>query len=131
MNKANELMRKAMDAVDDGLGNFPEIRIEACFDGGALLRLDEGKWIPGRFDNNIRIDQPTHLLGGDPHAHVFGRKGNELIVVNLDGSASHDMKGRLHPDDAEALRRQGFNIGVNRIVEWWLAHTQGRVVLLD
>lgn len=118
-----------MNAVDNGLGDFPEIRVEACVGGEKLLKLDEGKWLSGRFDNNIRIDQATHLLGGDPHAHVFGRKGDELVVVNLNGTSSHGKKGRLHPDDAEALRRHGFQIGTNRIVEWWIADVQGRVLL--
>ena len=45
-------------------------------------RLDEGKFVNGRFQKNIRIDQPKHLHGaGSIHAHVLGRKGNELVVV--------------------------------------------------
>ena len=43
-------------------------------------RIDEGKWIPTRTTNTIRIDQPTHGVG-QTHAHIYGylrkeRKGN-------------------------------------------------------
>ena len=57
---------------------------------------------------------------GQPHAHVFGRKGDEIVVVNLDGTGSHGTKGRLHPDDADVLRARGFEIPTDRIIERWL-----------
>ena len=81
--------------------------------------LHEGKVIPGRFSSSIRIDQATHLLcNGDPHAHVFGRRGDELGVVNLDGTGSHGSKFKLHDKDADALRAQDFKIRPDNIVEW-------------
>ena len=58
--------------------------------------LREGKYIAGRFPTNIRIDVPTHLHGRGPtHAHVFGRRRDQLGVVNFDGSASHGSKFTL------------------------------------
>lgn len=86
-------------------------------DGGTSEVLHEGKWIPGRFDRNIRIDQPTHGAG-QTHAHVLGRKGEEIGVVNFDGSGSHGTKCRLSNDDADALRARGFQIRPGNIVEW-------------
>lgn len=81
--------------------------------------LREGKVIPGRFPSSIRIDQPTHLHGdGDPHAHVFGRKGDQLGVVNFDGSGSHGSKFKLHDEDADALRARNFKIRADNLVEW-------------
>lgn len=83
--------------------------------------LKEGKWIDGRFEKNIRIDQPTHFQGlqGQPHASVYGRnRRQELVVVNLDGTGSHGTKGRLSTEDAEALKARGFNIRDDRVVEW-------------
>ena len=44
-------------------------------DGETFELLKEGKWINGRFDRNIRIDQPTHGVG-QTHAHVYGRTCN-------------------------------------------------------
>lgn len=80
--------------------------------------LHEG-WIAGRFDRNIRIDHPTHLHGdGQDHAHVYGRKGDQIGVVNFDGTSSHGTKCRLHDADADALRAKGFNIAADNIVEW-------------
>lgn len=96
-----------------------------------LELLREGKWISGRFEDNIRIDQPTHFQGlqGMPHAAVYGRKGDQKVVVNMDGTASHGTKGRLHKDDADELRRRGFKIRDDNIVEWVLIPDQPRVLL--
>lgn len=81
---------------------------------------EERKWVKGRFERNIGIDQPSHLHGeGQMHAHVLGRRGNELGVVNLDGTASHGTKVRLHPKDADALRARGFSVRADNIVEWF------------
>jgi hypothetical protein len=90
--------------------------------------LREGRWIPGRFDKNIRIDQPTHGVG-QTHAHVLGRKGEELGVVNFDGSASHGTKCRLSDTDANALRAKGFQIPSGNIVEWVLLAGEYRLLL--
>lgn len=82
------------------------------------VELYEGrKWIAGRFDNNIGIDQPTHGRG-QQHAHVYGRKGDEIVVVNLDGTGSHGTKGKLNDDDAAALKARGFKVRDDNIVEW-------------
>ncbi|MFZ6780422.1 hypothetical protein ACO0LD_26630 [Undibacterium sp. Ji83W] len=80
---------------------------------------EDRKWITGRFERNIGIDQPTHLQSdGQTHAHVMGRRGNELGVVNLNGSPSHGSKFKLHQKDADALRARGFKIRADNIVEW-------------
>ena len=86
-------------------------------ESGAAFRLDEGKWIRGRFDSNIRIDYPTHGVG-QTHAHVHARNGNEYGVINFDGTASHGTKCQLHKDDANALRNKGAKISSDNIVEW-------------
>lgn len=86
-------------------------------DGQVVEVLHEGKWVSGKFDHNIRIDQPTHGAG-QTHAHVFGRKGIELGVVNIDGTSSHGAKCRLSATDSEALRARGFNIRSGNVVEW-------------
>ncbi len=82
-------------------------------------RLDEGKLVSGRFQRNIRIDLPTHLAGeGKTHAHVFGRRGDQLGVVNIDGTGSHGSKFKLSDEDADALRQQKFKIPPDNLVEW-------------
>ena len=102
----------------------PRLGLEALYvtdDGEAFEILQEGKWVRGRFDKNIRIDKATHLQGAaDPHAHVLGRKGNKLVIVKFDGTGSHGTKGRLHDKDADALRAHGFKISADNIVEWWV-----------
>lgn len=85
--------------------------------GVEFEELQERKWINGRFDRNIRIDQAAHGVG-QTHAHVLGRKGEQLGVVNFDGSASHGTKMRLHKRDADALRKAGASIKKGNIVEW-------------
>lgn len=91
--------------------------------------LEEGKWVASQFDNNIRIDQPSHGVG-QTHAHIFGRRKNsELGVVNLDGSASHGSKFRISSKDSDALRRRGFCIPVSNIVEWISLASQPRLLL--
>jgi hypothetical protein len=116
------LITRFKEFVEDAQKGIPTIMgIAVTNDGVSLQQLCEGMWVKGRFDRNIRLDHPTHLRGeeGQPHAHVYGRKGDEIVAVNLDGTASHGSKGRLHPDDAEALRVRGFDIRADRIVEWW------------
>jgi hypothetical protein len=73
--------------------------------------------VSGRFEKNIGINQPTSGAG-QRHAHIFGRKGDEVVVVNVDGSGSHGTKGRLHDKDAEALALNGFSLKPGGIVEW-------------
>ncbi|MBA4227128.1 MAG: hypothetical protein C0456_10905 [Hyphomonas sp.] len=108
-------IRDLEDAIEKALTPFIE-DIVITKDGISGQLLEEGKWIKGRFEKNIRIDQPTHGVG-QTHAHVYGRKGDEHVVVNVDGSASHKSKGRLHDKDADALREIGFNIPNDNIVE--------------
>jgi hypothetical protein len=94
--------------------------------------LYEGKWVDGRFQDNIRIDRATHLLSGDQHAHVFGIKGKLIGVVNFDGTKSHGGEPfKLHKKDAEALRQRGFAIPRNNIVEWIVIDVLVRELLLD
>lgn len=96
-------------------------------DGSTNEVLREGKWISGRFDKNIRIDQPTHGVG-QTHAHVLGRKGEEIGIVNFDGSGSHGTKCLISKDDADALRAKGFKIQPGNIVEWFLLTGECRVL---
>ena len=97
--------------------------------GDGTVELQEGrKWVSGRFDRNIGIDQPSHGVG-QQHAHVYGRKGNEIVVVNLDGSSSHGTKGRLHQDDADALQARGYTVRTDRIVEWIALENQPQLLL--
>jgi hypothetical protein len=106
--------------LDELSHNIPYLdEVLVTRDVGAFKLLREGKWISGRFDRNIRIDQPTHMHGdGKVHGHVYGRKGGELGVVNFDGTPSHGTKMKLHDLDATALRAQGFDIPPDNIVEW-------------
>lgn len=132
MSRASDIIRKLMDAVANEEGGIPLIDdVTVTKDGSTFQRLDEGRFLSGRFDRNIRIDQPTHVAGnGKVHAHVLGRKGNQIVVVNIDGTGSHGSKGILHSKDAEALRAQGFTIRDDRIVEWTVLPDVGLELLL-
>ncbi|WP_375404243.1 hypothetical protein [uncultured Sphingomonas sp.] len=130
--RAAGVIRKIMDIVageEDGVPLIAAVTVTR--DGATYQRLDEGKWISGRFDRNIRIDQPSHMAGGGKvHAHILGRKGDEVVVVNIDGTGSHGSKGILHPRDADALRGRGFDIPDDRIVEWMVLPDAGLELLL-
>jgi hypothetical protein len=132
VNKGTDVIKSFRQIVEDGEQGIPTIfAVILTNDGESLKQLQEGQWINGRFDRNIRLDQPTHLQGqGQAHAHVYGRKGDEIVAVNLDGTASHGAKGRLHPDDADALRARGYQIPADRIIEWWDLASPVRVLLL-
>ncbi len=91
----------------------------------AVQSLHEGKWISGRYPDNIRVDRNTHFASTDAagvHAHVYGRRDrdNALVVVRADGSKSHNRGGLLHKTDAEALRGIGFDIPADNLVEVFL-----------
>ena len=95
---------------------------------GDSFKLYEGrKWISGRFDHNIGIDQPTHGVG-QQHAHVYGRKRDEIVVVNFDGTGSHGTRGRLPDEDADALRAIGCVIRSDNIVEWVVLPVQPQLL---
>lgn len=102
------------------------LRLAAIYvtdDGHEYQRLNEDrKWVNGRFQRNLGIDQPTSGAG-QVHAHVLGRKGKELVIVNFDGTASHGTKGKLNNKDATALRKLGFAIRDDNLVEWWVIGT--------
>ena len=90
---------------------------------GKTQKLDEGKWIDGSFQGKIRVDEPTYGAG-QKHAHVYGRRGDELGTVNVDGTGSHGTKMKLPDPVAKALRDIGFDIMPNGIVEWVELGTQ-------
>jgi len=97
-------------------------------DENSLDVLSEGNWFNGRFSSNIRVDHPNYGAG-HKHAHVYGRKGKELVAVNFDGTGSHGTRGKLHDCDADALRTRGFNIRSDNIVEWVLCGEFPRLIL--
>ena len=98
-------------------------------DGETYRGLDEErKWISGRFSRNIGIDQAAYGAG-QTHGHVYGRKGKEILAVNIDGTASHGTTGKLHDKDAAALRAQGFTIRDDNLVEWWVVGTMKELLL--
>jgi len=100
-------------------GGIPYLdEIIVPIDGQQCKILQEGKWIKGQFDSNIRIDNPTHGVG-QKHAHIYGRNAkHEIGVVNFDGTASHGSKFKIKDKDAAALRKDGFNLRADNIVEW-------------
>ncbi len=113
MISLKEFLRRGL-----GLGGLPELdEIFVTKDGINVVILREGKQYKGSFARSLRVDNPTHGAGMR-HAHVYGRKGDEIVVVNVDGSASHGTKGRIPEKDADKLRSLGFMIPPDRIVEW-------------
>lgn len=107
-----------MDLTSKVLHPQPEQIAEVFFwKQSEFGRLQEGKFVSGRFEGNIRIDNATYGAG-QRHAHILGRKGNDIGVVNVDGTSSHGTICRLHPNDIEALRANGFKIPDSGIVEW-------------
>lgn len=111
-----ERMRELID-IAQGKMVLHEIDEVYISKGGQTFQLSEGRLISGRFTKNIRIDNPTYGAG-QTHAHIHGRRGDVIGIVNFNGTASHGTKCILHPKDAAALRAQGFQIPDDRIVEW-------------
>lgn len=123
--------RRLIEAAEDVLYRHLVLDEVVVFDPrrDEAHRIDEGKWIRTGTSDAMRIDQPTHGVG-QPHVHIYGRKGNEIGVVNLDGTGSHGTKMRLSKDQAAVLRSHNFNIRPDRIVEWILEPAWTRELLL-
>lgn len=49
--------------------------------------------------------------------------------MNLDGTASHGTKVRLHVKDADALRARGFTARAENIVEWLTSGAMSNMIL--
>ena len=96
----------------------------------SLQILQEGKWVKGSFDNEIRVDCSRYLHSGEKHAQIHDGKGNELYALTQDGKPSHGSKPfKLSKDQASALVAQGFSIPGNRVVEAVLIPS-GQLLLL-
>jgi hypothetical protein len=96
---------------------FDSVFIEPA-SGTVWQSIEEGKVVNGRFEDNIRIDQPTHGVG-QTHAHIYGRKGNQIGVINIDGTPSHGSQPmRFHPKDVKALNARGWKLEESSIVYW-------------
>ncbi len=80
------------------------------------------------FQANLGLDPPSSGRGLE-HSHVLGRRGEELLIVNIDGSGSHGTKGRLHDKDADALRARGYKIPSSNIVEWTVIQGAPEILL--
>ncbi len=84
---------------------------------GVTHSIVEGKWVQTGKTLSIRIDNPTYGAG-QVHAHIIGKKNDELGVVNLDGTGSHGTRMTLSRKAATTLTQHGFQIRPDRIVEW-------------
>jgi hypothetical protein len=126
-------MRELMDLARIYLKQAPPFLDAVYLTVDGKSYLSEGrKWVSGRFDRNIGIDAVDYGAGttNAKHAHIHGRKGKELGIVKTDGTSSHGTKFRLHRDDIEALRAQGFEIRDDGLVEWIILNlTDVRFVL--
>lgn len=130
-NSLPKEMRRLIDLVRRG--NQPKIEyLDEVYltIGEESFLFQEGKWVSGRFDQNIRIDQANYGAG-QRHAHVYGRKGNELGVVNVNGTGSHGSMFKLHAADAKALSAHGFQIRSDGLVEWISLHLTDVRFLLE
>jgi len=95
-----------------------------------LQILEEGKWVDGHIKDGIRLDRATCGVGQD-HAHIHDRKGNQIGVINKDGSRSHKTKKmKLTKKDANALRNADYTIPTNNLVEVEL-HSEMAEILLE
>lgn len=105
----------------------PPIRLDELFQSYVVVRsIDPFPffWIDGRYKRNIRKDRNKHQQSSKAHYHIYGKPragthGKPIGVVREDGTASHGSGPfTLHPDDAEALRREGVPIPHDNIVRW-------------
>lgn len=122
-----KVVREALESMQP-----PELQVDYLIAsvGADLVRLDEVKTIVVPKGGHIRIEAPRHGGGGQVHGHIYGRSGNQLLVVNLDGTGSHGTKGVLSRPQAAILKANGFSIRPDRVVEWYWVVFDNRVLLL-
>jgi hypothetical protein len=105
-------IRKAM--AERRLSRLDEIYLA---DSGAIHILRQGKWLRGRSERNIGAGQAA-LRAGLLNARIFGRQNEQVGALSLDDPDKHEIKMRVHPDDAEVLQRLGFRMPRDNIVGW-------------
>jgi hypothetical protein len=72
------------------------------------------------------------MQSGEQHAHIYGRKGDLIGVLTTDGSRTHGCQPfTLSDEDADELRRRGFSIPIDNLVEWKVLRAQPHITLLS
>ena len=119
MKKSKELTEA--QKIMKRLANFaaaPADDVIISNDSGYQYLEESGKWIKGKFPNEIRVDRNTHMRSGEKHAHIHDRDGNRLYAITHDAKPSHGSKSfKFSKKTADALRKEGFPIPTSRIVE--------------
>ena len=91
------------------LGLEGEASPEQLNEGGRPVQIDKR--------TKARTDHPTHSGEGQIHTHLIS-KGTPERIVNLDGTASHNIGPfRVSKREAEYLRSIGHKIPDSRLVE--------------
>lgn len=69
--------------------------------------LQEGRW--EALSNRFRVRFDRAVPGGKAHYHVAkSRSGNDLFVMNFDGTGSHGFKGHVIPNGVAKLLKSRY-----------------------
>lgn len=77
-----------------------------------------------------RIDKGNGGVGCQTHIHVKNKHG-ELFAMNIDGTSHDGSKVKLSKHDINTLKKLGFEVPDNGILEWYNGETDGKMLLCD
>lgn len=69
----------------------------------------------------FRLDNGNNAIGQQRHIHVYSDKNhnNQLYAINIDGTPHDGSKIRLNKRHQEALKKVGFPVPKDGILEWY------------
>lgn len=106
---------------------------DLCSEFGLLFeKRDRFEKIPAsRYE--YRIDSPAGIPrpGNLRHVHIFNN-GKQIFAMNIDGTA-HDgfHRVRIPQEIADVLRKKGFTIPANNLIEMVMQPIVGKQLLCD
>ena len=79
-------------------------------DPNGLIKCGPGATPVGGTNYSVRVDSGQPNTNQQAHAHIYDKKGNEITVVNQDGTGSHGCDAKDVPKDKKLQKHLVKNL---------------------